>query len=1463
MAKYSVPMPGQFGGLAEIPQETLQPGTPKSADGKAWTEYGDFPVHVNDKSEQNLQQARDSRGLRNARRDALDHSMWDSALAGLMETIPAKVMAATWYGKPEFKDDAPIDHHKYLQGLNFPLTSSEREFFMEQATGLKSADWAIQRIKDWRNVRETEASHAYVAFGSAMLDPLNVMPGGAAVRYAGGVRNRLIAGSVTGATNAAIEGGIGAGPVDDDEILAAGIMSGITGMFYRARAPRAKAATAATAPDAPQAHVAPQAPTGPSKALTVPGKVIAPADDVPASTALLGAPRGTHELHGPLHPNYWRSPRLEGPVGPKPVSLPDPRIDLRLEGPATAVVDRATVIPIREPELHVIEGPARLEAPNPEDLKALFYDKNVGAEDIAFKDVDPKTSPIVHLSEEEIKGLGLPDDIKMPVEDPGLVAKYLFATANDDLAKPIHDRSSFRFTKAAREAANDDSAGYHGAANSDHIGPQRWDDAYNDGEFNRPALPAPVRAKALEYEQRALLWYKETVKDLNRTLDDVKGETAKASPLNVEKRVRAAEKRAATAARMEAEKLAKETAKAHRESLAAARQAQKAAEKAQRTAEAAARKAEARAKADEAQARAADAKAAVRAERAARHAEAKAAAAQRAADQKVFKAQQAAHKASQKASAGPTSASVSQGSTTPSGMSPNASAARQAAQHTTQKQAQAASGGSGGGGQKPPAGQQPAAPATPPPGPNASIAQILAAGGNTSHSIPDSAGRTLGQNLAWNMHKTMSSWGPAGKAVADLLYDDVLNPGKVSLESERASILSDLQAHERKFTDMFQKRMKADGWGAWKQLTDGPGYYRAQRKLEQDLYTEMAARQNSTAQGVPHVSKRPDLKELADQLDLIHRESLNELRRAGVENSEHLKESSGYLSRKWDSLSMEQTIQRLDRLGMNGSNAVADMLKRAILARSPLLPDSVALEMAKAIRDRTLRKGYFEDNVGQGTPDAVKAQVIDSMNRAGIDSATQAAVLDALEGATDKATGPKYLRSRIGMDLLAEVKLADGSVLRPVDLLDTSINRNVQQYLMRVSTDAALARKGLGKTSDVMSLREHLLHNVDPEHRRAAAEQFDATMAYYKGLPAGESVNENFRRFKALGSMAALAASGLWQITEMATAMGRFGLGASVKIMARQLPGFKQLFATQHAEQLAHLLSEHSARNIRMQPFLRRWEDMHNSTMGAQANRFDLFLEHGQNLTPYLNGMKYVHHMQAKLVGNLMTDALDKAMRGNKKARKLFADLGIDDARMQKMEAQWKQHGLDIDAWDDATWDAVRPAFIRGMDDFVLKQRMGGTPAFVAFNPVGKVLFTYRNFVLAAHNQILAQNLAAGEGGALILMMLYQYPLAVLATAANDTLRGNDDSDPLTGALGQMGALGLLSEPVRWMTGQSNSLGAPVLLPADSGIKFLQAAGKGEFYKATGTAVQSAPLLGILPGIKGLGAAISNMQEEK
>ena len=68
--------------------------------------------------------------------------------------------------------------------------------------------------------------------------------------------------------------------------------------------------------------------------------------------------------------------------------------------------------------------------------------------------------------------------------------------------------------------------------------------------------------------------------------------------------------------------------------------------------------------------------------------------------------------------------------------------------------------------------------------------------------------------------------------------------------------------------------------------------------------------------------------------------------------------------------------------------------------------------------------------------------------------------------------------------------------------------------------------------------------------------------------------------------------------------LGKFGLGASLKVMASKMPGFRSLLAPQNATALEHLLSDHSAGSIRLQPFLRRWEDLHDMSIGSQGTRF-------------------------------------------------------------------------------------------------------------------------------------------------------------------------------------------------------------------------------------------------------------------
>ena len=56
---------------------------------------------------------------------------------------------------------------------------------------------------------------------------------------------------------------------------------------------------------------------------------------------------------------------------------------------------------------------------------------------------------------------------------------------------------------------------------------------------------------------------------------------------------------------------------------------------------------------------------------------------------------------------------------------------------------------------------------------------------------------------------------------------------------------------------------------------------------------------------------------------------------------------------------------------------------------------------------------------------------------------------------------------------------------------------------------------------------------------------------------------------------------------------------------------------------------------------------------------------------------------------------------------------------MDKLAAEIKAKGFDVDQWDDAVWAEVRPAFAKMMDASVLRGRLGDIPAFAAFDPVG------------------------------------------------------------------------------------------------------------------------------------------------
>ena len=449
------------------------------------------------------------------------------------------------------------------------------------------------------------------------------------------------------------------------------------------------------------------------------------------------------------------------------------------------------------------------------------------------------------------------------------------------------------------------------------------------------------------------------------------------------------------------------------------------------------------------------------------------------------------------------------------------------------------------------------------------------------------------------------------------------------------------------------------------------------------------------------------------------------------------------------------------------------------------------------------------------------------------------------------------MKHRMDLDYRATMRIGSENI-SIMDLIDSRVSTIVDQYVQQVATNAAFARKGMRKRSAIEALREELLHDVPLERRKEAAELFDNTIAHYRGDPAGAKVNDKFRLMQAYGRTISLAWSGLWQMTEYATAMGEYGLAKTLKYAAQEMPGFKSLMKPDRdtARSLNTVLAEHSSASLRLRPFIARFEDGYEMDVG---NALQLSAQSWGQMVPYANAMRFVHHHQARVVGNLILDRVEQAAKGNTKAREALKKYGLGLHVMDKLSAEIKAKGFDVDRWDDAIWAEVRPAFAKMMDAAVLKGRLGDIPAFAAFDPVGKFIFTYRTFVLTAHNKVLAGGLERNGAAAVGLVLMYQMPLALAAVQAQSVIRGEgalDGDDLVKKAIGQMGGLGLFSEPLKWATGESSAFGAPGLIPIDRGVKLFQSGINLDAEQGGSTALTMLPVISAVPFIRGMAQQI-------
>lgn len=729
----------------------------------------------------------------------------------------------------------------------------------------------------------------------------------------------------------------------------------------------------------------------------------------------------------------------------------------------------------------------------------------------------------------------------------------------------------------------------------------------------------------------------------------------------------------------------------------------------------------------------------------------------------------------------------------------------------------------------------------------------------------DNWGKRIGGALQWNVHKTLSSYGPVGKKIADLLVDNNSDLSINSVESIARGVKADLTRFKWEYDDGMRAAMAEDGFGLKQQIFNTRAAMLHQQKLHEAVKLEMFRREQLFRKGLPITFDKvePRIKKMADSLDKMYKLAADELVSAGVEGAEELKHFSGFFNRRWSAGSITTMTDRFMAAGQDAKKAHQSVVKLVALGmrRANNWDDLLAYNVAAETVSRALRKGLQEDAPYITGGNELAAQVRDRLAGLNITGAEAQRVLDVVVGKQDEVGKAGFLKHRIDVDYSAAA-MVDGEMVRLTDLIDNNITDIADRYIDGVSTQVGFARKGLTKPSDITALRTELMEATkrDPHAQKEAKDLFDGLVGKMRGEPVGPDLGRFLRNSQAFTRMVALPWSGLWQTTEIATPMVKYGALATIKHAVRQMPGFKQLLNDaardpKTSQHLVDVLTRGSNQSLRLRPFIQRLEDGYEIPESATL---DMALAQAQQLIPYSNGLKYIHNFQANVVGNLITDIVASAAKGDVKAAEHLAKYGVDADALAKVRASVERHGFEVDKWDDGAWEASRPAFVKMMDESVLSQRLGDTPQFALLNPVGKYIMTFRSFTLTAHNKVLAGSMGRDGLAAVSLLMLYQFPLAALAVQAQAKLNGKPalhEEELAFRAMGQMGVMGMFTDVTKIISGDMQNFGNPAMIATDRAIKFSGNVLQGDMPQAMEDGVKLIPLMG-LPA-KAIGAALN------
>lgn len=721
---------------------------------------------------------------------------------------------------------------------------------------------------------------------------------------------------------------------------------------------------------------------------------------------------------------------------------------------------------------------------------------------------------------------------------------------------------------------------------------------------------------------------------------------------------------------------------------------------------------------------------------------------------------------------------------------------------------------------------------------------------------------------------------PEATELLKTLVDDPVRRSSLLTNDNAASLLrrygNEADGLVKEYDDMLEAAMRQQGGYSWlARKIDASGKYTDAKDTLNKRVAEELLRRDADWSTFGRVNANPNvdplIAKLADQSDKLHGRLGELAKEAGVRGFENFTARPGYFHRSWnDSLfrSMDKAQPGIVR------KLLTESAFRGIKGIDHDEADAIAGAMMQRVKDKASgMRSEFMGALGKADTAWLREALDNSkMPQAKIDSI----MLKIEQKASDQGT-TKYGKHRLTLDMGVGITGTDGQIYRMTDLIDTDLDRVIENYSSALSGRSALAKAGIaGDDAELEAFKRNYLKSISALPQQQQEElmlQLDGLLGDFTGnRPAVNVLGSTGQRVKSIADATMLSASGLWQAAEYATMAQRHGIYETGKQFFKQFPGVRQLLKDANgspdlADELHTILNLDLARDVRIRP----WKRQHDAFLESSDTAFDRILHSGKQMVPFLNGMKYIHAHQARMNANLVLNKFARAAKGDQAALDTIMKYAPDldwptvkaalDANVTYTSSK-NASSMNWAGWSKAELDSTMNVALRMMDDSLLYGRAGQGASF-ARSREGQLFGQFRSYVSFAHNKLLRGTLQADGPKGLASLLAFQYPLTFLMVSVNEARKGELDlsDDGLKTlakkSVGYTAGLGFVSDAagILGLTGGRGGLSTPVTAMFDAPGRALGGLGKiyeGEY--RTGAAdigkasTMVLPFLNVMPG---------------